>query len=118
MAPVNGTDPWHRDKIEDWDIVFGTTITYVEAELDSKAHVKVPRDVLIEMLATSEDTGRTVGKKILVASSVMPLGVRTWRVPFLIYGTGCEPLRISVRVTYHGRISSAMSNSIPFSCGE
>jgi len=120
ITPSDGVDPLHRDRIADWDIPFGTTVTYIEAELDSKEldPTKFPRDLRIEMQATSLNTRHAVGKQVIVASSVAPSGIRRWRIPFVLYGTGCEPLRISVRVTYREKSLSSLSNTIPFSCRE
>lgn len=120
MYPHNGKDPGNRERIEDWDVSYGTTVTYVEAEVESKFSrpADLPRGVQVEMVATSLQTGRQLDKQAVAVSAIGPLGNRSWRVPFFIYGTGCERLKITVQVKYNKRTLNGKSGVIPFSCGE
>jgi hypothetical protein len=119
IAPADGRDPLNRPTIAEWDIVFGTTATYVEFDLESRVRgAGVPSSLHVEMHAVAVDSRREVQVERVPIASVMPFGQIKWTLPFLVYGTGCERLEITLRVVQDGDVLDELSRTIPFSCGE
>jgi hypothetical protein len=119
IIPTGPTgDPLHRSRIEDWDIVFGTTaivvdVTVAGADIDRKA-----AQTRILFRATTKTSGRTLASQDVALSSLTVPGLQRIHVPFLVYGTGCEPLEVKVKVVQTDESASEVVRTIPFSCGE
>jgi hypothetical protein len=119
VMPADGIgDPLGRSKIEDWDIVFGTTATYVEVDLESLDFSKLPRSMHVELRARTADTKRELTSQSVALSTLIVGSVRALHVPFFVYGTGCEKLEIRVRLLDGSSVYGETSTMIPFSCGE
>jgi hypothetical protein len=117
--PEGGADPLRRDAIADWDIEFGTTATLVEIQLERRVPDAVAASSLhVVFEARAIDSRRLLARQDVLWDAVAPTISRKWTLPFLVYGTGCEPLRIDVRIVSGNRVVDRKSGSIPFSCGE
>ena len=111
-------DPLRRNTIEDWDIVFGTTATYVEVEVYSANFDSIPAGTHVEANARVSATGRQLMTSSVSLSGLLTRSGHVLHIPFLVYGTGCEPLEIRVKLLAGSRILGASTKTIPFSCGE
>lgn len=119
VIPADGTDdPLRRRSIEDWDIPFGTTVTYVEATVESLDFSTLPKTMRVELRARAADTKREIANQSVALSSLIVSGARTLYVPFFVYGTGCEKLEIHVRLLDGPKVHGETTGTIPFSCGE
>jgi hypothetical protein len=118
-APT-GEDPLHRPKIEDWDIKFGTTVTYVEidVEADPGPLIRDGRVIFVELEAKVPNTKRVVSLQRVRLNSLVVAEGKLWRVPFFVYGTGCEKLELNARVVSGTTAYAKETRAIPFSCGE
>lgn len=115
IEPSDGVDPLHRTKIEDWDVEFGTTVTYVE--VDVFLGQDPPRAVL-EIQARAAETGRQIQSQQVPLAVLGPGRAGVVRVPYFVYGTGCEKLQLTARILRDGAPASRVSRTIPFTCGE
>lgn len=115
---ISGGDP--RAKIEEWDIVYGTTATYIETVIESASisPATIEPSLRIEMRVRSVDSDRLVKTESVKVISIMSTESRIWYIPFFIYGTGCEKLEITVHLVSDKIIFDETSRTIPFSCGE
>jgi hypothetical protein len=114
IFPPEGRDAAKRESVPDWDVPIGTTVTFAQFEIVSASTEETPRVRL-----RAETAAGTLVEKQLDLRKISGKS-RTWIVPLLIYGTGCEPLRLSATV-YIGsseRPEHSLSRTIPFSCGE
>lgn len=119
VMPEGGAgDPLRRNKIEDWDIAFGTTATYVEVDIESIDFTKLPKSARVEMRARATDTQRDLTTESVALSSLTTSSGRTLHVPFFVYGTGCETLELRVRLLAESNHYGEIVRTIPFSCGE
>ena len=112
------SDPFQRTKIEDWDIESGTTVTYVDVEIESADFVKVPGSMRIELRGRAADTRREVKTESVLLSGLLGGEGRKLHVPFFVYGTGCEPLELNARLIDGSRVVGEITRTIPFACGE
>lgn len=118
MAPSSSGDPLRRPRIEDWDVVFGTTATMVDVEvvgLDAK-YENVNTRILL--LVTEASSGRVLTKQSVELSSIIVSDARQIHVPFFVYGTGCEPVALKVTIRAGTTDVEHMERTIPFECGE
>jgi hypothetical protein len=118
ISPGSAGDPLNRPRIEDWDLPFGTTATFVDVAIAALDVERVPRQLRISFIATGKTSGRTIASQNVLLSAVMVRGVQKFHVPFLVYGTGCEPLELRVQLRDSSAISSELVRTVPFTCGE
>jgi hypothetical protein len=115
IVPSGGQDPMYRKEIKDWDILFGTTVTYVNVKVVAMTRVKRPPR--IELLARNAVTGREIQRQQIDLSRISSAS-NVWYVPFFVYGTGCEELELDVRVFDETKSFASQSRTVPFTCGE
>lgn len=120
LGSPTGEDPLHRSKIEDWDIKFGTTVTYVEidVEADPGPLIRDGRMIIVELEARVPNTKRLVSQQRVRLNSLVTAEGKLWRVPFFVYGTGCEKLELNARVVSGTTVYAKETRTIPFTCGE
>ncbi len=111
-------DPLHREKIDSWDVVFGTTVTFVDVMIEASDFDKVSAKSRVKFVATGKGIGRTLASESVLLSAVLVRGAQTLHLPFIVYGTGCEPLEVRVQLLDGSAVSSELSRAVPFSCGE
>jgi hypothetical protein len=118
IAPESGIDPGRRSRIDDWDVVFGTTITYVDVVLSVLESDKLSSQTRLSFVATGKETARVFASQDILISTVIVGGARELHVPFLVYGTGCEPLELKAHLHDESETWSELVRTIPFGCGE
>ena len=120
LTSPDGSDPIHRSRIEDWDIKFGTTVTYVSVELTLTNTLRSPNQptTVLELIANAPETGRQMQMERVDLATLGSKHGSTLHVPFFVYGTGCERLAISVRLLELDKAYDSQTRMIPFSCGE
>ena len=102
-----------------WNAIIG--------EGDVKAPTKATI-VLVQVRATGsgekdrvlELVARANGKELIrqsVAVSTFITGKGEAMIPFLVYGTGCEPLELTATLAGAGKTDS-LTRTVPFRCGE
>jgi hypothetical protein len=120
ILPPNGKDPIRRANVEDWDIEFGTTVTYIRVELAaSDRHQDAVDSALgVELQVRAVGSGRMVHRQRVRLATIGSLRESNLQVPFFIYGTGCEKLEIAVRLLKGEQVYESQKRVIPFTCGE
>jgi hypothetical protein len=111
----------NRPKIEPWDAPRGTTATYVAVELTLARVWRAQEDkAVVELQVSNAESGRHMQSQKVALENLFGTGgeEKSWHVPFLIYGTGCEELKITVRVTHGKQVYDQASRTIRFHCGE
>jgi hypothetical protein len=118
MSPDGGMDPLHRVTIEAWDIIYGTTVTYVEVNADVVR--SLPKgQMIVEVIGQAKTSGPIVFRVMVQGSgSTRTRDTRTWTVPAFFYNTGCEPLTVTARMVIGGTAYATLSKTVPFKCGE
>ena len=112
-------DPHHRSKIEDWDIPFGTTATYVEIDVSfSGSPDQRGSPPALQFVARVSPRGRVLERRRVDLGMIVLGPHRVWHVPFLVYDTGCEPVSLSASLIRGTDTYSSRSRTIPFACRE
>ena len=117
VGSPGGPDPLHRATIEDWDILFGTTVTYVEIDIQAARDFDLAQDLTLELSAYAGPSRQEIERRRVPLASIAVEPQGRWRVPFFIYGTGCELLELRVRLL-DDRGYEEQVKTIPFVCGE
>ncbi|MES1197593.1 MAG: hypothetical protein ABUL55_03100 [Pseudomonadota bacterium] len=72
--------------------------------------------------AISLDVSATDGRGRTLAHRRIPVSIydenRSFFAPLFLYGTGCDPVTISARLSGPGAPRNAVTRAIPFRCGE
>ena len=119
VIPAGPTgDPLHRSRIEDWDIVFGTTAVYVDVMISGAEFGKLPRQARLAFHAEAKTSGRTLASQEVLLSTVTVAGSQSLHIPFLVYGTGCEPVELRVQLHDANASVTEVVRTIPFACEE
>jgi hypothetical protein len=118
IPPGPTGDPLHRQRVEDWDLLFGTTVTFVDVTIATLDVDRVPRQARLSFVATGKTSARTLASQDVLLSAVMVRGTQNFHVPFFVYGTGCEPLELRVELHGVSTVSSELVRTVPFTCGE
>jgi len=111
-------DPLHRLRIEDWDIVFGTTAIFVDVTIAGADLIHVSARERVSLLATAKTSARTLASQDVQLSALIVGNSQKLHVPFLVYGTGCEPVELKVQVHNSNASGPEVVRTIPFTCGD
>tara|TARA_R110000868_G_scaffold47339_4_gene155372 strand:- start:2142 stop:2675 length:534 start_codon:yes stop_codon:yes gene_type:complete len=109
----------HDDIQGDWLIPGETTVTFVSVEIAANDEPVWGTKPQMEFQAIALETNRELSFVKFSLGGVLTSGTRTWKIPFLVHGTGCEKLQVTAtllpRENYEG---SSITRTIPFKCGE
>lgn len=111
-------DPLHRSRIEDWDIMFGTTVTLVEVTISGADLEQLADGIRVSLVATAATSDRKLIEQDVLLAAITVRGSRQAHVPFMVYGTGCEPLELKVQLHDGKTVISHLARTVPFTCGE
>jgi hypothetical protein len=118
VPPGSAGDPLHRSRIDDWDIVFGTTATFVAVTIAGADLEQLADKIQVSFSATAVTSGRKLAAQDVMLAPLIVKGSRQTHVPFLVYGTGCEAVELKVHLHDGKAVISHLERTIPFSCGE
>jgi hypothetical protein len=119
IGSASEPDPIHRSTIEDWDIPFGTTATYVEIDVSwSGEGDRLLSAPALEFLAQAGRRGRVLERRRVELAPLLTGPGKIWHIPVLVYGTGCEPVNLRASLIRGTTAFTSQSRTIPFACRE
>lgn len=118
IPPGPSGDPLRRTHIDDWDILFGTTATYVVVTVTTLDPDQLPNQLRLSFVARAKANNRTLLSQDLLLSTLAVRGSARIHIPFLVYGTGCESLELQAQIHEMKTVVSELVRTIPFTCGE
>jgi hypothetical protein len=116
--PNPSGDPLRRSHIGDWDVLFGTTATYVVVTVTNLDPDELPKRVRLTFVATAKESNRALVAQDLLLSTLMIRGLAKAHIPIFVYGTGCESLELKAQIRNVKKVVSELVRTIPFTCGE